>query len=276
MAHEPQHHGAEDLQIEMLDLDAEVLHDHLTALTARLRELAEEPVRRILDLGSGSGTGTFALLERFEDATAIAVDSSPAMLDHLTAKGARRGLSERIRTEQVDLDAAFPRTEGPADLVWASASLHHLADPGRLLGEVFGALRPGGLVAVAELDGFPRFLPDDFGVGRPGLEERCREVLAARRADDLPHISSDWAALLTGAGFGLVENRAVEIDLRSPLPEGTARYAELVLTRMRPFLADHLDATDLDVLDTLLADGLHRRDDLTVRTTRTFLVARRP
>ncbi|TXS25033.1 helix-turn-helix domain-containing protein, partial [Streptomyces sp. gb1(2016)] len=64
--------------------------------------------------------------------------------------------------------------ETDADLVWASASLHHVDDPAAALTGVRAALRPGGLLAVAELDGLPRFLPDDAVAGRPGLEARCR------------------------------------------------------------------------------------------------------
>ncbi|GII59230.1 hypothetical protein Pth03_76190 [Planotetraspora thailandica] len=38
----------------------------------------------------------------------------------------RLGVADRIRTIQADLDQTWPAL-GPADLVWASASLHHMA-----------------------------------------------------------------------------------------------------------------------------------------------------
>src|ERR1035437_8225055 len=54
---------------ELLDLDAEVLHAYLSEVTALIQQLAAElPPRRILDLGSGTGTGALALLQRFEGA----------------------------------------------------------------------------------------------------------------------------------------------------------------------------------------------------------------
>ena len=90
------------------------------------------------------------------------------------------GVADRVRAIQADLDAAWPAID-TVDLVWASSSLHHMADPDRVLTEVFAAIRPGGLLVVAELDSFPRFLPDDLGLGRPGLEARCHAVLAERR-----------------------------------------------------------------------------------------------
>jgi hypothetical protein len=39
-------------------------------------------------------------------------------------------------------------------------------------------LASGGLFAVVELAGFPRFLPEDAPQDRPGLEERCHAALA--------------------------------------------------------------------------------------------------
>src|SRR5260221_14170021 len=85
--HQHQHHdhaAAESDQTalaELIDLDAEVLHAYLTELTAWIRGLAADAtVRRILDVGAGTGTGTFALLERFEHAEATALDISGQLL----------------------------------------------------------------------------------------------------------------------------------------------------------------------------------------------------
>ena len=170
----------------LLDLDAEVLQSHLSDVTAWLQGQAAACSPPILDLGSGTGTGTFALLQRFEDADVMAVDMSAYLLDRLRGKARILGVDGRVRTVQADLDTVWPDI-GPVDLVWASSSLHHLADPDRVLTQVFGALRPGGLLAVLEMDSFPRFLPDDPGVGQPGLEARCHAALAEQRAAELPH-----------------------------------------------------------------------------------------
>src|ERR1035437_8261020 len=152
---------------------------------------ADLPSRRILDLGSGTGTGAFALLQRFEGTEVIALDISAQLLSRLRDKARVLGVADRVRTVQADLDAGWPAVD-TVDLVWASSSLHHLADPDRVLIEVFAALRPGGLLAVIEMGSFPRFLPDDLGFGHPGVEARCHAVLAERRADDMPHLGSDW------------------------------------------------------------------------------------
>jgi SAM-dependent methyltransferase len=201
------------------------------------------------------------------------------MLHRLSSKARVLGVADRIRTVQADLGAAWPALDA-VDLVWASSSLHHLADPDRVLAGIFTALRPGGLLVVAEMDSFPRFLPDDLSLGRPGLEARCHAVLAEQRAAELPHLGSDWGPRLSGAGFTIEAERAFVIDLASPLPAASGRYAQATLRRMRSGLDGQMSADDLAALDALIdsdgPDSVRQRGDLTVRTARTVWAARRP
>ncbi len=260
---------------EILDLDAALFAPHLTALTGRIACLAGDDVRHIVDLGSGTGTGTFALLEQFPTARVTAVDSSPAMLKRLVS-AAREQLGDRVRTLEADAGAGLPGV-ADADLVWASASLHHLDDPATALAGIRAALRPGGLLAVAEVDGMPSFLPAD---GAPGeLEARCRAALDGLHAERLPHRGADWGSLLTVAGFSVEQERAEPWELRAPLPEGAGRYAFLVFERIRGSLDGRVDADDLAALDRLIDGGpedVRHRDDLVVRSTRRTYMARLP
>jgi SAM-dependent methyltransferase len=242
--------------VEMLDLDAEVLRDYLAELTGWIHAMATDPSpRRILDLGCGTGTGTIALAREFADADITAVDASETMLHHLTIKTRDLGLTARIHPVRADLDVAWPALE-PIDLVWASASLHHMADPDRVLADVFASLAPGGRLVVVEIDSFPRFLPDDLGIGRPGLEDRCYTALKEERAAHLPHLGSDWGPSLAKAGLAIEAEREFTIDLKSPLPAAAGRYAIVTLGRMRGAIASRLSADDLAILDALVSpDG---------------------
>jgi SAM-dependent methyltransferase len=278
-----QHHPAAETDsaalAELLDLDAEVLHSYLSEVIAWVHELAVGlPCRRILDLGCGTGTGALALLQRFEGSGVIALDVSAQLLDRLRDKARDLGVADRVRIVQADLDAAWPAID-TVELAWASKSLHHMADPDRVLTEVFATIRPGGLLAVAEMDSFPRFLPDDLGFGRPGLEARCHSAAADRQAGEMPHLGSDWGPRLTKAGFTVEAERTFAIDLTPPLPASAGRYAQASLRRIRSGLDSQMSADDLATLDTLIdsdgPDSVLRRNDLAVRTARTVWVARR-
>ncbi|MGW7433510.1 class I SAM-dependent methyltransferase [Streptomyces sp. NPDC054861] len=282
--HGPAHHhpdtdpGQDHDQTEILDLDAEVLAAHTASL------IAELPVhtgpRHIVDLGSGTGAGALALLAHFPGAELTAVDSSAVHLDRLREKAAAAGAAERLRLVRADLDAAVWPDLGTPELVWASASLHHMAAPDDTLRRVHGLLAPGGLFAVVELARFPRFLPENAPEDAPGLEERCHAALDRHHAERLPHRGADWGAALARAGFTVEQERVVRVDLGPSAADTVGRYALAGLRRMRGGVADALTAEDLAAYDRLLdTEGPHsllRRDDLRVRTERTVWAARRP
>ncbi|MBL1104517.1 class I SAM-dependent methyltransferase [Streptomyces sp. 5-8] len=271
-----QGHGADD-QAEILDLDAEVLAEHLASITAWLP--LETGPRRIVDLGCGTGAGTFALLDRFPDAHVTAVDSSAGHLRHLRAKACARGVEGRVRTLYADLDGPAWPDLGSPDLAWASASMHHLTHPDRTLRAVHDVLAPGGLFAVVELAGFPRFLPESAPEDRPGLEERCHAATDRFHAERMPHRGADWGPMLTAAGFTVEGERTIAVNIEGSRSEAIGRYALGGLQRVRGAVATELSPEDLAALDRLLDTGsphsILRRDDLAVRTERTVWAARR-
>ncbi|WP_158602805.1 class I SAM-dependent methyltransferase [Jiangella rhizosphaerae] len=272
--HDHDHHHDDSSLADLLDLDAVVLHEYWTGALDWVRRAAGGDGQRIVDLGAGTGTGTLLLAHRFDHAEVIAVDASAEMLHRVRAKAQDQGLADRITTVHADLDERWP-VPGPVDLTWASLSLHHLADPDRVLRDVHAATRPGGLIAVAEFPVQLRFLPDGAGAA---LESRLLERIGRYQAERLPELGSDWAARLTAAGFALLDERTFDIDL-APAPSEAADYAALWFGRMRDRL-DDLDPADAAALAGLLdGDGpgtLHRRDDFRVRGTRTVTLARRP
>jgi SAM-dependent methyltransferase len=260
---------AHDHLIDMLDLDAEVLHDyHRELISWVASEAGEDP--RIIDVGAGSGTGSIALARQIPGAEIIAVDVSPEMLAHLRNRAGSAGLSDRIRTVEADLDKQWPDL-GPADVVWAASSMHHMADPATALTAAHATLRPGGLLVIAELESFPRFLT---GTPDQDVELRAHEAMDQRRHEAGLHMHENWADWIAAAGFTSVTERNYDIDLRSPLPPAAGRYAEVTLARMRHGLEDRLPAADLAVLEKVTA-GLSGRDDISVRTARKVWLARR-
>ncbi len=256
---------------EMLDLDAAVLHDFHREVIGWVGSLTPDRAH-VVDVGAGSGTGTLALATQLPGVQVTALDMDQDLLEHLRRRAAEAGVADRVRTVRADLDQGWPDLGAPADLVWASASMHHLADPARALADVRAALRPGGRFAIVELDSFPTFLTDPAGAA---VEERCHAELARMRHEHGMHMDEDWGARLTAAGFEVDGQRRFDLELRPPLPPLAGRYAQVGLQRARHGLADRLPSDDLAALDAVLGT-LPDRDDLVVRATRWVWIGRRP
>lgn len=271
--HAHAHHH--DSLAELLDLDALVMQPFLSEATNWVRELATvRPPRRALDVGAGTGTGTLALAERFPEAHLVAADLAPEMLQRVQRRAADGLLAERVSTAQIDFNGKLPEWDA-FDLVWASASLHELAEPDRTLGALFGVLNPGGMIAVIEMDGPPLFLPAELG---NGLEARLHE--AVRTAQPGSNNYPDWSENLGRAGFAMLEKKAFSLDLAIDADDPGRLYAQTYLRRIQPVVAPHISDADRELLELLLADSgpasLRHRDDLQLRAGRTAWAARRP
>lgn len=267
-------HATEPALADLLDLDGRVLHAYWSAAFDWVGEhAAGHPVERVLDLGAGSGVGTVALAERFPAAHITAIDLDEEMLQRVRHRAEERGFAGRVRTVVADLDEQWPDVE-PADLAWASNSLHHLADPDHALAGLFATLRPGALAAVAEFSEPLRFLPPELG---NGLEGRCLELSRHDHATALPHLGSDWSSWLTGAGYEVVGERTFAIDVTEPSPDAR-RYAQLGLSRIRSGVVERLPADDAQLFADLLdgPDPGLARTRLHIRGERTVTLARKP
>jgi SAM-dependent methyltransferase len=279
------HHGhrhpgaAEDDYTDLLELDAEVLRDYWAAALDWVQSMAAGTARaRLLDLGAGTGTGAIGLAQRFPDAEVIALDVSPVSLAKIAAKAAAAGPAARVRPVEADLDAGWPDL-GTLDLTWASASLHHMADPARVLRDARGATRPGGLIVVSEFSRQLLFLPDDLGFGRPGFEGRITDVLSRAYTEEMPTLGSEWAPRLADAGWTVVAEQEFLVDQDPPTHPSATRYARAWFARLSEGLADRLEPDDQATLAALLDSrdprSLVNRADLHIRGGRTITIGRR-
>lgn len=101
----------------------------------------------VLDAGCGTGRLTRALVERLPRGRVVALDRSLAML-----RGAQATLAGCPAVAVVQADAAALPLRQAVDAVFSTATFHWVLDHDRLAGELFGALRPGG-VMVAQCGG---------------------------------------------------------------------------------------------------------------------------
>ena len=121
---------------------------HRTEGEAVLLEVVPTTVSRILDLGTGDGRLLALLKIDRPNASAVALDFSPLML-----QAARERFREDPKLEVVDhdLDQPLPAL-GLFDAVVSSFAIHHCSDARKraLYAEVFDILEPGGVFCNLE------------------------------------------------------------------------------------------------------------------------------
>jgi len=103
---------------------------------------------RVADLGPGNGHFTLRLaLAVAPDGICYAVDADTEALDDLGSAADKRGISNLrpVLTSRRRLE--LPE---PVDLIFVSATYHHLRDPVRYFAEARSLIRPGGRVAILE------------------------------------------------------------------------------------------------------------------------------
>ena len=133
----------------------------------------------VIDVGCGPGVVTCALARHFPSAHVTGLDSARELLARLRARAAEAGARRARRSAvEADLEHDLPPLE-PADLVWASMVVHHVADPAATLRRLGGLLRPGGTFVLVEFGGRPRVLPDDDPLVAQGTWQRLEDAATA-------------------------------------------------------------------------------------------------
>lgn len=283
-AHDHTHMDFADM-IPMLEQEAELLSPLYAEAAAWLRERRPDP-GLIVDAGSGPGVISCLLADAFPAARVVAVDEVEPLLERARARAGRLGVGDRFGTVRADLADGLGDVEYPADLLWASRSLHHVGDQGAALAGFARALAPGGTLALLEGGLPPRYLPRDLGIGRPGLQARIDAVHDEwfyRMRAELPGVvaeTEDWPALLTAAGLRHTASRTFLVDLPAPLSDEARAFVVTALTRLRDSLNGGLDPDDAATLGRLLdpedKESVHHRTDVFVLTAHTVHVAVKP
>lgn len=115
-----------------------------------VRQLQPLQFRRLLDVGAGPGTWTFAFLRAVPEATAVLFDL-PHAIALARQKAREAGLEHRV--EFVVGDFYRDELPGGADFAWVSAIAHQNSRQQNrdLFAKVYRALVPGGQIAVRDI-----------------------------------------------------------------------------------------------------------------------------
>lgn len=122
--------------------------DRLRDPDAVVAALDVRPGDRLADLGPGYGHFTLRLAQAVAaDGVVYAADASAVTLSDLRAEAAARGITniELVRTSPHRLE--LPE---PVDLLFVSATYHHLRKPVRYFKAARSLIRPAGRVAILE------------------------------------------------------------------------------------------------------------------------------
>ncbi|MER9869909.1 class I SAM-dependent methyltransferase [Mesorhizobium sp. M0136] len=129
---------------------------------------------KILDVGCGTGSLTFALVKAADLREVAAIDFSAVFVE----EAIRRNSDPRIKIRQADA-CALPFEDGAFDRALALLVLHFVPEAGKAVAEMRRVVRPGGVVAATvwdHLGGMPgmRMMIDTVAV----LSEGGRQLRA--------------------------------------------------------------------------------------------------
>ncbi len=164
-----------------------VRRDERIRLLVRLVQESPIPVRRVLDLGCGTGSLMQPFLDAFPEAAIFGVDFDPLLLP--LAQQRLRPYGTRSRLLLADLRSQDWRAELPEtfDAVISATALHWLTEVqlASLYRQLSGLLRPGGLFINA----------DHVASQQPQVQKFWEQSRAERRRAEAKQDGEDWDGL---------------------------------------------------------------------------------
>ncbi len=139
----------------------------------------------ILDVGTGTAQIPIELCRQAPNARVVAIDLAEHMLTVGRQNVERAGLSDRIRLQRVDAKR-LPFSEGSFGAVISNSIVHHIPDPGDVLGAMARMAVPGGLLFVRDLL-------------RPSDEATWQHLVQTYAGDATPHQRQMFADSLHAA-----------------------------------------------------------------------------
>jgi ubiquinone/menaquinone biosynthesis C-methylase UbiE len=144
----------------------------------------------VMDVGCGVGWFSIPMARMVGDhGKVVAVDLQQQMLNMLRRRAEKAGVVARIETHKCEQDRLGIDAE--ADFALVFAMLHEVPDQSRLLSEIYGCLKPGGKLLLAE--------PPIHVSGRKFASEAAIAEEVGFQVAERPHVRWSHAALFVKA-----------------------------------------------------------------------------
>ena len=187
---------------------------------------------RVIDVGAGPGYATVDLAEIVGvNGEVLAVERSARFLEVAKQACAARSLSQ-VHFRQADL-MEEPLGALNFDFTWCRWVASFVASPGKLVNNIAGALRTGGLAIFHEYSHYETFC---LAPRRPAVESFSERVMASwREAGGEPNIAAEFPELFGAAGLEIVEAhpRILTVSPKSYVWQWPASFIEINLARLR-------------------------------------------
>jgi demethylmenaquinone methyltransferase/2-methoxy-6-polyprenyl-1,4-benzoquinol methylase len=108
------------------------------------------PIRRVLDVGCGTGDLARLVARRYSSAQVVGADFTAPMLANARRRGRRAAEGSRVGLARATA-LQLPFADGSFDLVTNAFVARNLSDLPRALGEMRRVLRPGGVLLTLEI-----------------------------------------------------------------------------------------------------------------------------
>ena len=239
-----------------------------------LRFVGIQPGWSVLDAGCGAGGYVRLLCELVGPTGQVsALDLAPENIAHV-----ERLVQEANCTASVDLHVGsvldLPFADAAFDCVWCANVAAYLTEEEfvRVMGEFRRVTKPGGLVAVKDLDvTLLQFLPLD-----PAILARLAAARRAKVADT--ELLGAWCGPSLGpvfrqAGLRDLVRRTWLVERWAPLPPPTRLFITMLVSFMAGLAAEHdVPPTDLEALRAAAADPDRLLDDPDFCSREAFVV----